>query len=180
VRETVSPFRPYLAGRAECTIRRTPVPVTYVDFHGQFSTVSEFLGGREISCAESLEFPDFSTEAREMVKRVELKDCFRPAFWKQLRWRALVEPNEDVVPIRAKFALRAKSDPTLAWNFLTSKQPPYEQTLVPSGILARTGSQVCEMPVSSMSFSTNAFGLNPAIESPGPCKRAVVTAAWEM
>ena len=24
------------AGRAECLIRRTPVPVTYVDFHAQF------------------------------------------------------------------------------------------------------------------------------------------------
>jgi len=34
-----------------------------------------------------------------------------------------VEPNEDVVAIRAKFGLRADSDPTLAWNFLTSKQP---------------------------------------------------------
>jgi hypothetical protein len=58
-----------------------------------------------------------------MVERVELEDCFRPAFWKRLRWFALVEPNEDVVPIRAKFGLRTDTDPTLAWNFLTSKQP---------------------------------------------------------
>ena len=57
-----------------------------------------------------------------MVERVELEDCFRPAFWKTLRWYALVEPN-DVVPIRAKFGQRVDSDPTMAWNFLTSKQP---------------------------------------------------------
>ncbi len=113
----------FAGGRAECMIRQTPVPVTYIDFHAQFPAVSKLLDCREILCAESLEFPDFTAEAREMVKRVELEDCFRPAFWKHLRWFALVEPNEDVVPIRAKFSQRADSDPTLAWNFLTSKQP---------------------------------------------------------
>jgi hypothetical protein len=110
-------------GRAECMIRQTPVPVTYVDFHAQFPAVSKLLGCREISCAESLEFSDFTAGARQMVERAELEDCFRPAFWRQLRWFALVEPNEDIVPIRAKFGLRADSDPTLGWNFLTSKQP---------------------------------------------------------
>ena len=110
-------------GRAECIIRGTPVPVTYLDFHAQFPSVSHLLGCHELLCAETLEFPDFTTGAREMLERASLHDCFRPAFWKQLLWFALVEPNEDVVPIRAKFGLRADSDPTLAWNFLTSKQP---------------------------------------------------------
>ena len=31
----------FSAGRAECLIRRTPVPVTYVDFHAQFPAVSK-------------------------------------------------------------------------------------------------------------------------------------------
>jgi hypothetical protein len=111
-----------VGGRAECMIRRTPVPVTYVDFQAQFSAISTSLDLREILCAESLEFADFTAGARQMVQRVKLDDCFRPAFWKRLRWYALVEPNEDVVPVRAKFSQRADSDPTLAWNFLTSKQ----------------------------------------------------------
>jgi hypothetical protein len=115
--------QPSAGGRAECMIRQTPVPVTYVDFHAQFPSVSRLLDYREILCAESLEFPDFTAGAREMVERASLDDCFRPAFWKQLRFFALVEPNEDVVPMRAKFGRRAESDPTLAWNFLTSKQP---------------------------------------------------------
>ncbi len=110
-------------GRAECMIRQTPVPVTYVDFHAQFPAVSKLLDCREILRAESLEFPDFTAEAREMLERTSLDGCFRPAFWKQLRWYALVESNDDVVPIRAKFGQRADSDPTMAWNFLISKQP---------------------------------------------------------
>jgi len=110
-------------GRAECIIRQTPLPVTYVDFHAQFPAVSKLLDCREILCAASLAFPDFTAEAREMVERVDLDDCFRQAFWKHLRWFALVEPNDDVVPMRAKFGQRIDSDPTLAWNSLTSKQP---------------------------------------------------------
>jgi len=110
-------------GRAECMIRQTPVPVTYVDFQSQFPAVSKLLDCRAILCAANLEFPDVTVEARRIVGRASLDDCFRPAFWKKLRWFALVEPNEDVGPIRAKFAQRADSDPTLAWNFVTSKQP---------------------------------------------------------
>ncbi len=111
------------AGRAESMIPRTPAPVAYVDFHAQFPAVSKLLDCREILCAESLEFPDFTVEAREMVEHVELDDCFHPAFWKQLRWFGLVEPHDDVVPFRGKFGQRMDSDPTLAWNFLTSRQP---------------------------------------------------------
>jgi hypothetical protein len=40
-------------GRAECVIRQTPVPVTYVDFHAQFPAISKLLDCREILCAES-------------------------------------------------------------------------------------------------------------------------------
>jgi hypothetical protein len=111
------------AGRAECTITRTPEPIVYVDFHAQFPAVSKLLDCREILCADSLEFADFTAEAREIIKRVTPNDCFHPAFWKRLRWFALVEPCEDVLPIRAKFAQREDSDPKLAWNFVTSKQP---------------------------------------------------------
>ncbi|HKH99115.1 MAG TPA: hypothetical protein VJ999_08405 [Candidatus Sulfotelmatobacter sp.] len=112
-----------VGGRAECMIRQTPVPCTYVDFHAQFASVSKLLGCREILCAESLGFTDFTVEARQLLERVRLDDCFRPALWKKLRWYALVEPNDDVVPIRAKFGQRVDSDPTMAWNCLASKQP---------------------------------------------------------
>jgi hypothetical protein len=111
-------------GRAECTIRRMPLPITYLDFHAQFSAINSLLDCREILCAERLEFTDFTAGAREMIERVKLDDCWRPEFWrKNLRWFALVEPQDDVVSVRAKFGQRGDSDPTLGWNFLSSKQP---------------------------------------------------------
>src|SRR5207237_3378404 len=57
------------------------------------------------------------------MERITLDDCFRPGFWRQLRWFALVEAHDDVVPMRAKFGQREDSDPTLGWDFMTSKQP---------------------------------------------------------
>jgi len=58
----------FAAGRAECTITRTPVPVIYVDFHAQFPAVSSLLDCREILCAESLEFADFTAEACKLLE----------------------------------------------------------------------------------------------------------------
>jgi hypothetical protein len=72
---------------------------------------------------ESLDSSDFTADARNMVERARMDDCFRLEFWRQLRWFALVEPCEDVVPIRAKFGKREESNPTLGWDFLTSKEP---------------------------------------------------------
>jgi len=51
-----------VGGRAECMIRQTPVPCTYVDFHAQFSSVSKLLGCRDILCAKSLGFTDFTVK----------------------------------------------------------------------------------------------------------------------
>ena len=58
-----------------------------------------------------------------MVERTKSDDCFRSKFWRSLCWFGPVEPDDDVLPMRAKFSQRADSDPTMIWNFLTSKQP---------------------------------------------------------
>jgi hypothetical protein len=113
----------FAAGRAETNVVRTPLPVTYVDFFSQFPAISSLLDCREILCAESLEVADFTNGAIELTERATLDDCFRPEFWKWLRWFALVEPCDTVLPIRAKFGVRQDSDPTLGWDFLSSKQP---------------------------------------------------------
>jgi hypothetical protein len=65
----------FVAGRAECTIRRTPVPVTYLDFHAQFPAVSKLLDCREILSAKSLEFADFTAGARQLLEHVKPDDC---------------------------------------------------------------------------------------------------------
>lgn len=119
----------FAGGRSESNITRTPLPVTYVDFFSRFPAVSSLLNCREILCAESMDFADFTNGAIQMTEHATLDDCFRPEFWKGLRWFALVEPRQDVLPVRAKFGTRKNSDPTLGWNFLTSKQPMWVTAL---------------------------------------------------
>ncbi len=132
----------FAAGRSECTVRRTPVPITYVDFFSQFPAIRSLLDCREILCAQSLEFADFTNGAIDMTERLTLDDCFRPEVWKQLRWFALVEPCEDVIPIRAKFGARDDSDPTLGWNFVLSKQPMWVTGLDAIAAKVTTGKQL--------------------------------------
>ena len=113
----------FFAGRAESNVVRTPLPITYVDFLSQFPAIGRLLDCRGILCAQTLDFPDFTDGARKLAEPATLDDCFRPEFWKQFRWFALVEPCDHVVPMRAKFGTRQDSDPTLGWNYLLSKQP---------------------------------------------------------
>jgi hypothetical protein len=103
-------------GRAECMIRQTPLPVTYVDFHAQFPSVSKLLDCREISRAESLEFPDFTAGARRMVERVELEDCFRGLVPAKLYSQMRVDPRRDDLAVKLvelRSSLKPKS-PELA------------------------------------------------------------------
>src|ERR1700721_3796876 len=74
-----------VGGRAECLIRQTPVPCTYVDFHAQFASVSKLLGCREILCAESLGFTDFTVGARQLLEPPSLDIFFPRHFWKKFR-----------------------------------------------------------------------------------------------
>jgi hypothetical protein len=53
-----------------CHLPRFPCPVP-----GHYS---DLLNCREILCAESLEFADFTAEARGMIEHVTLDDCFQP------------------------------------------------------------------------------------------------------
>jgi hypothetical protein len=45
----------YYGGRAECRIRKTPVPVVHTDFTSQYPTVNALLG--KLGCAQSKRGP---------------------------------------------------------------------------------------------------------------------------
>ncbi len=99
-------------------IRRTPLPVTYVDFHAQFPAVSSLLDCREILCAENWEFADFTAGARDDGgTRQPWKIVSAQNSGSKFAGIALVEPCEDVVPIRAKFGQRARFRPNFGMEF---------------------------------------------------------------
>lgn len=110
----------YYGGRAECRIRKTPVPVVHTDFTSQYPTVNALLGNWDFLTAERIDFQDYTQGVREMLASLKLKDAFNPEFWKRLTFFALVLPERDILPVRTVYNSRTQN---IGLNYLTSEQP---------------------------------------------------------
>ncbi|MGB3306362.1 MAG: hypothetical protein WBA63_09285 [Thermomicrobiales bacterium] len=145
----------YYGGRAECRIRRTPVPVVYLDFLSMYPTVNALMGLWEMLTADRLDVEDATEDIRDLLDAITVDGCFDPAFWRTLPALVQIEPDQDVLPIRAKYDgspswqiglnVLAAGEPrwyTLAdcvASMLLTGKPPRIRTalrLVPSGIQA--------------------------------------------
>jgi hypothetical protein len=93
----------YFGGRAECRIRRWPVPVVPVDLTSEYPSVDALLGIWNILTAQRLEIADATKEVRKILRSVTLERLFQPSFWKKLNLYALVIPDWEVVPVRAVY-----------------------------------------------------------------------------
>jgi hypothetical protein len=93
----------YFGGRAECRIRRWPVPVVPVDLTSEYPSVDALLGIWNILTAQRLEIVDVTEEARKILKSVTLERVYQPSFWKKLNFYASVIPDGEVVPVRAVY-----------------------------------------------------------------------------
>jgi hypothetical protein len=93
----------FFGGRAECKIRRTPVPVSLVDFTSMYPSVSALMDLHSLQLAESIEVEDATADVRRLLDGVSLEGCLQPTFWTGLVGCALVEPHDDVLPLRAAY-----------------------------------------------------------------------------
>jgi hypothetical protein len=110
----------YFGGRAECRIRKTPVPIVHTDFTSQYPTVNALLGNWDLLTAESVGFEDSTDEVRKMLAEMELENTFNPSFWKRLSFFALVRPDRDILPVRTVYNGRTQN---IGLNYLTSEKP---------------------------------------------------------
>jgi DNA polymerase III epsilon subunit-like protein len=111
----------YYGGRAETHIRRTPVPVVYLDFLSMYPTVNTLMGLWDYLTAERIEIEDATQAVRDLLATVTLDVCFDPAFWRQLPVLVQIQPDHDIVPVRARY------DGSASWqiglNVLHSGEP---------------------------------------------------------
>ena len=110
----------YYGGRAECRIRQVPVPIVHTDFTSQYPTVNALLGNGEILTAKSISFEDATDEVRELLEGITLERTFRPHLWKELKFFALVSPDQDIFPVRAVYNSETQN---IGVNKLTSRKP---------------------------------------------------------
>jgi hypothetical protein len=110
----------YYGGRAECRIRKTPVPVILTDFTSQYPTVNALLGNWDVLTAQDIRFQPCTGSARKLLAKINLETAFKRAFWKDLPFFALVKPDRDILPVRTVYNGRTRN---IGLNYLTSHKP---------------------------------------------------------
>jgi hypothetical protein len=95
----------YYGGRAECHIRRTPVPVAYLDFASMYPTVCALMGLSRFLCCGRVELVDDDpARFQQRLSLLTVDRSFEPKFWRSLRGFALVQPDADILPVRARYS----------------------------------------------------------------------------
>lgn len=112
----------YYGGRAECRIRKTPVPVIHTDFTSQYPTVNALLGNWNVLTSASVRFVNCTAKAKKLLARTNLTDTFDRALWKQLSFFALVKPQADILPVRTVYGETGKTQ-NIGLNYLSSEKP---------------------------------------------------------
>jgi hypothetical protein len=110
----------YYGGRAECRIRKTKVPVIHTDFTSQYPTVNALLGNWDVLRASSIHFEDCTAAARRILSGLRLNSTFDPTFWKKLSFFVLLEPQNDILPVRTVYGGKTQN---IGLNFLQSNRP---------------------------------------------------------
>lgn len=112
----------YYGGRAECRIRRWPVPVVPVDLTSEYPSVDALLGIWDLLTAERITIEDATEDVRSLLKNVTLHELFDPAFWKQLNFYARIVPEGDILPVRSVYDSKSGTC-NIGLNELHWKQP---------------------------------------------------------
>jgi hypothetical protein len=110
----------YYGGRSETRVRCTEVPVVPVDFTSEYPTCCALLGLFDVLTAASVTFEDDTANIRRLIKKISLDRCFDPKLWKQFRFFALVQPDNDILPVRTVYDGVTQN---IGNNYLTSGTP---------------------------------------------------------
>jgi hypothetical protein len=110
----------FFGGRAECRIRRTPVPVALVDYTSMYPTVSALMDLYPLKVARDIEIEEATAEVSELLRSVTLEDCLDLQTWRQFVGCALVQPDGDILPLRAAYD---GSSWGIGLNVVTSEEP---------------------------------------------------------
>jgi hypothetical protein len=110
----------FFGGRSECMIRHVSVPVTLVDFTSMYPTVNALMRLWFLLTARKVKVTNATEDVRTLLRNIDLDSCFNSDTWRNLAGVARIKPQEDVLPIRAKYG--ADGTYNIGINYLTSEQ----------------------------------------------------------
>ncbi len=111
----------YFGGRSECAIRRTPVPVTYLDYLSMYPTLNLLLGNWRFLIAQRIDTESDLRSVRTFLQNITLEDMLKPETWRDLHVLVRARPEGDVLPVRAMYGKR--SDYRIGVNGIASEEP---------------------------------------------------------
>ena len=112
----------FYGGRAECRIRHTLLPVVHTDFKSEYPTVITLMGLWRLLTAHKLKVESATKQVRHLLETLTLEAMFECDLWKQFTCFALIQPDTDILPVRAEY--RPDSGETnVGVNYLSSGEP---------------------------------------------------------
>ena len=93
----------YYGGRTECKIRKTPVKSDLLDFLSMYPTVCTLQNLWSFVIAKQIVSQDATQEIKEFVENFKLENIQNKNLWAIFPAIVQVEPDEDVLPLRAKY-----------------------------------------------------------------------------
>lgn len=93
----------YFGGRTEVRQRRMATQVLYCDFTSMYPTVSTLMRLWPFVVAKGMTWRDATDETRRFVGRITLADLQKLDTWRRLHAIVQIEPDGDVLPVRAKY-----------------------------------------------------------------------------
>ncbi len=111
----------YYGGRSEIRIRHQEVPVVVCDTTSEYPSVAGLLGLWPLLTAASLKVSNCTKEARVALNHASVESILQPSTWHDLAFFALVEPFDDLLPVRTLYGETGNTN--IGLNPLTSKEP---------------------------------------------------------
>jgi hypothetical protein len=93
----------YYGGRVDTMIRKVKVPIDHTDFKSMYPTVNCLMNLWELIVAKKVEVVEDTESIRSFLEDISLERCFDKSTWPELRGMALIKPDGDLLPVRAKY-----------------------------------------------------------------------------
>jgi hypothetical protein len=111
----------YYGGRSEVHLRRLLAQVIYCDFLSMYPTVCTLMGLWRWVIAKGVDWRDTTQETCSFLERTVITDWRKQPSWRQLMTLVQVDPDGDILPVRAQYG--GESQHTIGLNYLTSGRP---------------------------------------------------------
>lgn len=106
----------YHPGRSEAHIVNVPLPVTLLDVHGMYPFVFIRQGLFSLMRAEQIQVVDATAETIRFLEEVRREESLRSETWSRMNVLCLVEPEGDILPIRADFRRHAGKEGSVSYR----------------------------------------------------------------